>query len=218
MSRAFNLIEVMASVAIGGFVMGAAATITGETTTSIETQVSRMEVTRLNTQAAQPIAQAIQEARVEYVLRAPLPAAEQPSTSQPLWALVLPSARDGAGRYVVDGHLARYGRAILFTPRLTGVDSQGRPTWDLVRTEVEVDPESWSATLTIVSVTATQVTLSNGVTIPRAGGRVLISRLSRFEVSEPEPNGIIGVSVGTTVTERGEPVTRTLDVFARPAT
>lgn len=227
--KALTLIEVVIASTIMVILFASVMFILSQSTQAFEGQALRMEGNRFGAQAAKPIVEGIREARVDYIARRALPTAEQLPNVEgqpPLWAIALPSARDNNGLFTVEGHLPRYVRALVYAPRIASVNADGSNVYELVEYTVPVDSNGWSASFAITSInnydpanpgdTNATIELSNGESIQRGGGRVIISGLKRFFVYEPEPNGIVAVLIDVARGGGKREVVQSHKLFARP--
>lgn len=228
-NKSLTMVEVIIASTIMLILFASVMFILSQSTQAFEGQALRMEGNRFGAQAAKPIVEAIREARVDYIARAALPAAEQLPNVEgqpPLWVIALPSARNDSGQYTVEGHLPRYVRALIYAPRISSVAADGSKTYELVEYSVPVDSNSWSSSFAISAInsydpanpgdTNATIELSNGESVQRGGGRVVVSGLKRFFVYEPEPNGIVAVLIDVSRGGKRKEVIQNHKLFARP--
>lgn len=227
--RGLTIVEIVIASTIMLILFASVMYIIGQSTQAFEGQALRMEGNRFSAQAAKPIVDTIREARVDYIARTALPNSEQLPNVEgqpPLWAIALPSARDENGQYTVEGHLPRYVRAVVYAPRIASVAADGSNIYDLVEYSISVDSNAWSNSFAITGIGAfnpanpnnasSTIDLSNGDTIQRGGGRVIVKGVKRFFVYEPEPNGIVAVLIDVARGQGKRQVIQSHKLFARP--
>ncbi|MDF1661352.1 MAG: hypothetical protein P1V97_06250 [Planctomycetota bacterium] len=227
--KSLTMIEVVIASSIMAVLFASVMFILGQSTQAFEGQALRMEGNRFGAQAAKPIVEAIREARVDYIARSALPSSEQLSNVEgqpPLWAVALPSARDNNGQFTVEGHLPRYVRVLVYAPRIASVAADGSNIYELVEYSAPVDSNSWSSSFSITTINSydpanpgdanATIELSNGESIQRGGGRVVVHGLKRFFVYEPEPNGIVAVLIDVARGGGKREIIQSHKLFARP--